>query len=147
MAQEYACIECGRRSDEPLEVQECRKCGRPFCWACRPDHQAKCQPADGEGHSAAERFAQLERFFLRKLAESGSARESLYREKRADAYGNFSEEELLRQYADALQLPLPHLLLGIEAGFAYAQEHGAVVTSFRYVIPHVIRRIRKGTPL
>ena len=55
MPREYECLECGRSSAVPLEVQECRVgCGQLFCAGCLPDHELLCQPRPGRGQRAKD---------------------------------------------------------------------------------------------
>ena len=101
---------------------------------------------DDAGLTAAERFDQLREFFLARLKAHGYPRKELYTELRWGPWGHCSEEQLVRQWADQLRVPLRHILQGIEACYANAEERGMQITSFRFVIPWIIQRVRKGTP-
>lgn len=102
---------------------------------------------DDAGLTALERFEQLREFFLAKLKAHGYPRKALYTELRWSARGYESEEEVLRQWADDLKVPLRFIFQGIEACYANAKERRLQITSFKYTVPWIIQRVQKGTPL
>ncbi len=102
---------------------------------------------DDSGLTAAERFEELRKFFLGKLKAHGYPRKALYQELRFGPWGYHSEEQLVQQWADQLRIPLRHIFQGIDACYKNADERRLQITSFRFVIPWIIQRVRKGTPL
>mgnify|MGYP001566574633 FL=1 len=102
---------------------------------------------DDSGLTALERFDQLRAFFLGKLKEHGFPRAELFQELRWGPWGYHSEEQLVRQWAEQLKIPLHHIRQGIDACYANADERRLQITSFRFVIPWIIQRVREGTPL
>jgi len=143
---EYACLQCGRRSADPLDVILCRRCGDPYCAGCRPVHQARCQPLDADGLSVQQRFESIRGRFFVLLWASGNSRAELYTEKRGSAWGMKSEEDLVQHWAEQLRVPVHQIFQGIDQAFKYAQEKSVPVTSFKFCMTWIVQRIRKGTP-
>jgi hypothetical protein len=95
---------------------------------------------DRDGKNENERFAAIRDFFLESLKAYGNPRTELYyRPKPGDAREP-TEEEIVRHWAAELRVRLNDILIGIERAFTLASERGAVVTSFRYCVPHIVNR-------
>jgi len=144
---EYACLECARRSADPLDVTLCPKCGDPYCAGCRPDHQARCQPLDADRLTSKQRLESIRAHFFAQLGASGIDRQALYTEKRPSSWGLKSEEDLVWHWAYQLRTPVHWIHQGIDRAFQYAQEKSVPVTSFKFCMTWIVQRIRKGTPL
>lgn len=92
---------------------------------------------DAKEKSTQERFAEIRQFFLAKLEESGQSRTELYyRPKPGDAREP-TEEEIVRRWAARTALSIEWICAGIHNAFVTAGERGAIVTSFRYCVPHI----------
>ena len=99
---------------------------------------------DRNGKSAEERFAEIREFFLDKMRESGQSRAELYyRPKLGDAREP-TEEEIVRRWAARTDIPASWICLGIQTAFETAAKLGAVVTSFRYCVPHITNAANEG---
>lgn len=98
---------------------------------------------DRDGNTATERFAAIRAYFLQCLECAGHARQELYyRPKPGDAREP-TEEEVVRRWANWLEVPLNDVLVGIQRGFMAAAERGQIVTSFRYCMPHIHSRLEE----
>lgn len=95
-------------------------------------------PVDRDGMSAEDRFAEIRKFFLAWLADSGHARTELYRSPKLGQCEP-TEEEVVRQWANDLNVRLNDVLIGIQNAFG----QGKLVTSFRYCVPQIVARVRE----
>lgn len=103
------------------------------------------QPYDKKGKSAETRFAEIREFFLAKLRESGQTRAELYyRPKPGDAREP-TEEEVVRRWAARTEIPVSWITAGIHNAFVTAEQLSAVVTSFRYCVPHITTYVSQAT--
>lgn len=100
---------------------------------------------DRSGKNPEERFLELRAFFLEQMKLSGQSRTELYyRPKLGDAREP-TEEEVVRRWADRLDIPTSWICLGIQTAFETAAKLGAVVTSFRYCVPHITNAASAAT--
>ncbi len=104
--------------------------------ALRPDR-------DAIGKTAEERFAEIRRHFLELLRDAGISRSELYDRPKPGASREPTEEELVRRYAERFTVSVNEIYIGITRAFILARESGGpgVVTSFRYCVPQIERRI------
>jgi len=95
-------------------------------------------PWDKQGKDAQERFTEIRAHFLECLKFAGVSRTELYyRPKPGDAREP-TEEEIVRKWAAALEVPLNDILAGITRAFDVAGRRGDVVTSFRYCVLRIV---------
>jgi hypothetical protein len=98
---------------------------------------------DAIGKTAEERFAEIRRHFLEMLSNVGISRSELYDHPKAGGAREPTEEELVRRYAELFAVSVNEICIGIARAFVLARESGGpgVVTSFRYCVPQIERRI------
>jgi hypothetical protein len=96
---------------------------------------------DRDGNTEQQRFARIREAFLDLLAVSGHARTELYSVPKIGSC-ELTEEALVRHWAGQLRVDLGDILVAMETAFAEAPERRNIVTSFRYVQPHIVRRIQ-----
>ncbi|HLZ92950.1 MAG TPA: hypothetical protein VKQ28_14650 [Candidatus Acidoferrum sp.] len=101
------------------------------------------EPVDRDKKTAQERFAEIRKFFLAWLEDSGHARTELYYRPKPGDSREPTEEEIVRRWAADLRIPLNDILIGVQRAFEGAAERGAVVTSFRYCVPQIVSRIQE----
>jgi hypothetical protein len=97
---------------------------------------------DAIGKTAEERFEEIERHFFELLEASGVSRrpQAFYiRPKPGDAREP-TEGEVVRRWAETLHISVNDICIGIQRAFTTAAEKRAVITSFRYCVPHIIAR-------
>ena len=92
---------------------------------------------DAIGKTVEERFAEIRGEFLGLLMATGHARTALYTERTSNHA--FSEEEVVRHWAQLVAVPVNDIFIGIQRAFAT----GKVVTSFRFCVPHIHARINE----
>jgi hypothetical protein len=110
----------------------------------RPDPSVSLRTSrDAIGKTAEERFAEIRRHFLGMLREAGISRSELYDRPKPGASREPTEEELVRRYAERFAVSVNEICIGIQRAFVLARESGGpgVVTSFRYCVPQIERRI------
>jgi len=95
---------------------------------------------DNTGKTAAERFAAIREYFLACLNFCGHSRTELYHRPKPGDLREPTEEELVRRWAETISVPLNDILIGIKRAFEEAPDRGHVVTSFRYCVPHIVKR-------
>jgi len=96
---------------------------------------------DATGKNADERFAALRNYFFELLAAFGGSRKFLYAQPKPGDAREPTEEELVRKWAEHLEVPVNTIMQGMVAGFNAAAERGLVVTSFRYLEPQILARV------
>lgn len=97
---------------------------------------------DAIGKTPDERFAEIRRYFLDSLELAGQSRRELYyRPKPGDAREP-TEEEVVRRWANMVQVPVNDIFIGIQRAFATAPEQGHIV-NFRYCVPHIMARVEE----
>jgi len=96
---------------------------------------------DAIGKTVDERFAEIRDEFLGLLMATGHARTTLYSERTSNHA--FSEEEVVRHWAGLVAVPVNDICIGIQRAFAEAGKRSAIVTSFRYCVPHIHARINE----
>ncbi len=93
---------------------------------------------DAKAMNAEQRFAEIRAHFLACLKLSGVSRTELYCRPKPGDSREPTEEEVVRQWATELSVPVNDILIGISRAFDRACERGDVVTSFRYCVPHLV---------
>jgi len=96
---------------------------------------------DAIGKTVEERFAEIRDKFLGLLMATGHARTALYTERTSNHA--FSEEEVVRHWAQLVAVPVNDICIGIQRAFSEASKRGAIVTSFRYCVPHIHARVNE----
>jgi hypothetical protein len=99
---------------------------------------------DKNGKDAEERFTEIRAFFLAQVKESGQSRAELYWRPRLGDAREPTEEEIVRRWAGRLDIPTSWICLGIQTAFETAAKLNAVVTSFRYCVPHITNAANAG---
>jgi len=96
---------------------------------------------DAIGKSVEERFLEIRDEFLGLLMATGHARTTLYTERTSNHA--FSEEEVVRHWAGLVAVRVNDICIGIQSAFVEAGKRSAMVTSFRYCVPHIHARINE----
>ena len=89
------------------------------------------------------RFAEIRKFFLDCLRESGHGRTELYAMRRPAKPREKSEEERVREWGACPAVPVGDICVGIARAFEVARDAGAVVTSFRYCQRQILIRVQQ----
>jgi hypothetical protein len=100
-------------------------------------------PRDAIGKTPQERFEEIRSFFLEMLAEHGNSRKELYYRPKLGDSREPTEEEVVRKWAAQVGVRVNDIVIGIQRAFSHAADHGQVVTSFRYCVPHVVARLNE----
>jgi len=97
---------------------------------------------DATGKNAGQRYAEVRRYFLEMLGLSGHIRTELYYRPRTGPHkGLPTEQQLVRGWAESLEIPVNDICIGIQRAFQQAQANGQVVSSFAYCVPQIVARV------
>jgi hypothetical protein len=98
---------------------------------------------DKAGKNSQERFLAIRRCFLECLEISGHSRTELYYRPKPGDLREPTEEEVVRRWAEFVDVPVNDILIGIARAFLAAGDSGKIVTSFRYCVPHIQARLNE----
>jgi hypothetical protein len=96
---------------------------------------------DANGLRAEERFTRIRDYFFECMRFAGQSRPELYHRPKPGEAREPTEEEVVRRWADRLDVELRHVLIGINRAFVAAAERGDIVASFRYCVPQIVKRL------
>jgi hypothetical protein len=97
-------------------------------------------PRDAVGKKPEERFLEIERYFLEMLSVSGVSRAALYSRPKPGDAREPTEQQVALRWAHSVNVSVNDICIGIQRAFAAAAERRAVITSFRYCVPHIVAR-------
>jgi hypothetical protein len=93
-----------------------------------------------DAEEVQQRFAEIREYFLDYLKDFGQPRAELYfRPKPGDAREP-TEEELVRRWAQIVNVPLEQIRIGILQAFMEAAGKGQRIVTFRDCVPHIRAR-------
>jgi len=98
---------------------------------------------DATGKNVDERFALIRASFLQHLAATGQTRTELFKNARNPS--ELSEERIVRHWAAQMEISVNDMDVAIQRAFAAASDRGSMVTSFKYVQPHIVQRFQEIT--